>query len=85
MRHADFATAPLLPTAPTAPTRPASAIGGGAGFARVFAEVQGEVADFIAHGGGSFAATPALTPEAQVARARAESALAAAGEAEPAP
>lgn len=84
MRHAEFATAPLLPTAPTAPTRPIAAAGGGGGFARVFAEVQGEVADFIAHGGGGFAA-PALTPEAQVARVRAQAALADAGDGQAAP
>lgn len=61
MRHAEFSTTPLSATLPTAPTRPTAAIGGGGGFGRAFAEVQGEVAAFIQDGGGATAAD--LTPE----------------------
>lgn len=68
MRHADFSTAPISATLPTASARPAAAIGGGGGFGRAFAEVQGEVADFIQNGGG--AALPDLTPEGGLWHAR---------------
>ena len=68
MRHADFSTTAISATLPTASTRPTSAIGGGSGFGRAFADVQGEVADFIQNGGG--AAMPALTPEGSLWQAR---------------
>jgi flagellar protein FlgJ len=68
MRHADFSTASIAATLPTAPSRPTSAIGGSSGFGRAFAEVQGEVVDFIRNGGG--ASMPDLTPEGKVWHAR---------------
>ncbi len=87
MRHAEFSTAPLAATTPTAPTRPTQGLGGGGGFGGVFGQVRGEVADFIQHGGGASFATPALSPEGSIARARAESlanvALGGDGEADP--
>lgn len=61
MRHAEFSTTPLSATLPTVSTRPTAAIGGGSGFGRAFAEVQGEVVDFIQNGGGTTATD--LTPE----------------------
>ena len=61
MRHAEFSTTPLSATLPTASTRPTAAIGGGSGFGRAFAEVQGEVVAFIQNGGGTTATD--LTPE----------------------
>lgn len=61
MRHAEFSTTPLSATLPTAPTRPTAALGGGSGFGRAFADVQGEVAAFIQNGGGTTATD--LTPE----------------------
>lgn len=69
MRHAEFSTSQLAPTAPTAPTRPTPALGGGSGFGRAFANVQGEVADFIKNGDGGFAAQR-LTPAGQAVRAQ---------------
>ena len=73
MRHADFSTPALAPTAPTASTRPTAAIGGGAGFAGMVSEVQGEVAAYIQNGdladaGGGGAA---LSAEGAIWRARA--------------
>ncbi len=73
MRHADFSTAAISSTLPTAPTRPSSAVGGGSGFARAFADVQGDVADFIQNGGG--ASSTALTPEGSVLHARSAQAV----------
>jgi len=80
MRHAEFSTTPLSATLPTSSTRPAAAIGGGGGFGRAFADVQGEVADFIQNGGG--ASAPELSPEGNVWRARSAAAVLAAPEAE---
>ena len=68
MRHADFATPALQATLPTAATRPTAATGGGSGFGRAFADVQGEVAAFIQDGGGDPA--PALSPEGSIWHAR---------------
>ncbi|MDB5748087.1 MAG: Flagellar biosynthesis protein FlgJ [Massilia sp.] len=68
MRHAEFSTTALPATLPTAPTRPTSAIGGGSGFGRAFADVQGEVAAFIQDGGGP--SSTDLTPEGSVWHAR---------------
>ena len=80
MRHADFTTPALSPTAPTAATRPTAAIGGGSGFGRAFADVQGEVAAFIQNGGGDSA--PVLSPEGSVWRARSAAAALAAPDGE---
>ena len=80
MRHADFSTSSISATLPTASTRPTAAVGGGSGFGGAFAKVQGEVADFIAHGGG--ASAPALTPEGSLWRARSEASVLAAPEAD---
>jgi peptidoglycan hydrolase FlgJ len=74
MRHAELSTAPLAPAASTAPTRPTPALGGGAGFGRAFADVQGEVADFIKNGGGF--EVHRLTPAAQALRAQTQGAAA---------
>jgi len=68
MRHAEFSTTSIAATLPTAPTRPAEALGGGGGFSKAFAAVQGEVADFIQNGGGTSA--PELTPEGSLWRNR---------------
>lgn len=75
MRHVEFSTAPLPALAPTRPTAP---LGGGAGFGRVFSEVQGEVADFIKNGDPAGFAQPSLTPDARMLRARVEPAAASA-------
>ncbi|KQQ91602.1 flagellar assembly peptidoglycan hydrolase FlgJ [Massilia sp. Leaf139] len=80
MRHADFSTTAISATLPTAPTRPTAAIGGGSGFGRAFAEVQGDVADFIQNGGG--ASAPELSPEGSMWRARSAAEVIAAPEAE---
>ena len=80
MRHAEFSTAAISATLPTAPTRPATAIGGGSGFGRAFASVQGEVAEFIQNGGG--ASAPELTPEGSMWRARSAAEVLAAPEAD---
>ena len=79
MRHADFSTSPISATLPTASTRPTAAIGGGSGFGRAFADVQGEVADFIQNGGAS---VPDLTPEGSLWHARSAAAVLGAPEAE---
>jgi len=69
MRHAEFnAAIPAL--TPTAPTRPTAGIGGGSGFKGIFGEVQGEVADFIQNGGGSFGGGAGLSAEGRVWAAR---------------
>jgi flagellar protein FlgJ len=73
MRHAEFSTPALSATLPTAPTRPTAAIGGGGGFGRAFADVQGEVAAFIQNGGGD--AAPNLSPEGSVWHARSAAAV----------
>lgn len=77
MRQADFFIAAARPLAPTQPTAPAvatngatpataaTAPSGGAGFGSVFRQVQGEVGDFLSHGGGQAVAAPALSPEGQ--------------------
>jgi flagellar protein FlgJ len=45
--------------------------GGGAGFSATFAQVQGDVSDFLAHGGGFSAdAAPPLTADGAALRAR---------------
>jgi flagellar protein FlgJ len=80
MRHAEFSTSSISATLPTAATRPTAAIGGGSGFGRTFAAVQGEVADFIQNGGG--ASTPELTPEGSLWRARSAASVLAAPEAD---
>ncbi|MGX4641507.1 flagellar assembly peptidoglycan hydrolase FlgJ [Massilia sp. SYSU DXS3249] len=80
MRHAEFSTTAISAILPTAPTRPTAAIGGGSGFGRAFADVQGEVAAFIQNGGGDTA--PALTPEGSVWHARSAAAVLAAPEGE---
>lgn len=75
MRHADFSTPAILPTAPTAATRPTAGFGGGtgAGFGRMFSEVQGEVASYIQNGepGVSSGGAAALSAEGAMWRARA--------------
>jgi flagellar protein FlgJ len=78
MRHAEFSTSSISATLPTAATRPTAGIGGGTGFGRAFADVQGEVADFIQNGGG--ASTPELTPEGSLWRARSAASVLAAPE-----
>ncbi|MET0981040.1 MAG: glucosaminidase domain-containing protein [Telluria sp.] len=80
MRHADFSTSAVSATLPAASTRPTAAIGGGSGFGRAFADVQGEVADFIQNGGG--ASVPDLTPEGSLWHARSAAAVLGAPEAE---
>lgn len=71
MRHAEFSTIAATPLAPTAPTRPTPAMGGGAGFGRVFSDVQDEVADFIKNGdSGGFA----MTPSARVVQSQVQAA-----------
>jgi flagellar protein FlgJ len=82
MRHADFSTASIAATLPTAPTRPAEALGGGSGFGKAFAAVQGEVADFIQNGGGASAAelTHGLTTEGSLWRNRSAASVLAAPE-----
>jgi flagellar protein FlgJ len=77
MRQPEF-SASLPPISATAPTRPTAPIGGGSGFGGVYGQVQGEVADFIQHGGGDFgpglsgayAASQVLSPEGQAVAAR---------------
>ncbi|MFP5392429.1 MAG: glycoside hydrolase family 73 protein [Gammaproteobacteria bacterium] len=78
MRHAELSTTALPATLPTAPTRPTAALDGGSGFGRAFSDIQGEVASFIAEGGGS--ARTLLTPEGGVIQARSTQALAQGGE-----
>ena len=78
MRHAEFSTSSIAATLPTESTRPTAAIGGGSGFGQTFAKVQGEVADFIQHGGG--APAPDLTPEGSLWRARSAASVLAAPE-----
>lgn len=80
MRHAEFSTAPMTATLPTAATRPTAALGGGSGFGGAFAKVQGEVADFIEHGGAS--GSLALTPEGSLWHARGAAAVLTAPDAE---
>ncbi|MET0983314.1 MAG: flagellar assembly peptidoglycan hydrolase FlgJ [Telluria sp.] len=80
MRHAEFSATALPATLPTAPTRPTAAIGGGSGFGRAFADVQGEVATFIQEGGGD--TSPALSPEGSVWHARSAAAILAAPDTE---
>ena len=80
MRHADFSTSSISATLPAASTRPTAAIGGGSGFGRAFADVQGEVADFIQNGGG--ASMPDLTPEGSLWHARSAAAVLGAPEVE---
>ena len=80
MRHADFSTTAISATLPTAPTRPSSAVGGGSGFGRAFADVQGEVATFIKDGGGP--SSTDLTPEGSVWHARSAAAVLGAPEAD---
>lgn len=77
MRQSDFVIAAARPLAPTQATAPAVASnpgtpatapafsGGGAGFGTMFRQVQGEVGDFLAHGGSDLAPAPALSPEGQ--------------------
>ncbi|WP_296946680.1 glycoside hydrolase family 73 protein [uncultured Massilia sp.] len=81
MRHAEFSAIPALAaTAPTRATAPLANGGAGmSGFAGLFGDVQGEVADFIQNGGGGFATAATLTPEGQVWAARSQEAAAAAG------
>ena len=74
MRHADFSMPSMQPTAPTAATRPTAGIGGGtgAGFGRMFTEVQGEVAAYIQNGdGGGSGGAASLNAEGAIWRARA--------------
>ncbi|MGI4845371.1 MAG: glycoside hydrolase family 73 protein [Janthinobacterium lividum] len=74
MRHADFSMPSMQPTAPTAATRPTAGIGGatGAGFGRMFSEVQGEVAAYIQSGdGGQAGGAASLNAEGAIWRARA--------------
>jgi flagellar protein FlgJ len=83
MRHAEFSTSALSATLPTAPTSPTAAIGGGGGFGRAFADVQGEVADFIQNGGGTMSKpAPELTPEGSLWRSRSAASVLAAPEAD---
>ncbi|NRR31995.1 glucosaminidase domain-containing protein [Oxalobacteraceae bacterium] len=77
---------PLEPTRPTAATvsnmgssgpvavLPAS-FGGGGNFSSTFQRVQGEVANFIAHGGAGASAATALSAEGMAVRARASGAI----------
>lgn len=67
MRHADalagFAAFPVAPTAPTAPVAPAQPLAAGragSSFAAGFRALDGEIRDYIAHGGGSADGVPAL-------------------------
>ncbi|MFC5458271.1 glucosaminidase domain-containing protein [Massilia niabensis] len=78
MRHAEFSTTAVPATLPTAPTRPTTAIGGGSGFGRAFADVQGEVATFIQEGGGD--TSPALSPEGSIWHTRSAASVLAAPE-----
>ena len=50
MRHADWSATTIAPLAPTGATRPTAALDGGAGFGRMFTDLQGEVAAYIQHG-----------------------------------
>lgn len=71
MRHLEFSTAPL---APTQATRPGAPLGGGAGFGRVFSQLQNEIADFISEGGPPLAGAAALSPEGRLWHARSQGA-----------
>ena len=74
MRHADFSMPSMQPTAPTAATRPTAGIDGGtgAGFGRMFSEVQGEVAAYIQDGDlAQSGGAAGLSAEGAVLRARA--------------
>lgn len=82
MRHADFHTAPLAPLAPTQPASPAVAIGGGAGFGRVFADMQADIAEFISKGDGD-AGAAALSIEGRMWHARSQAVQALGAEAAP--
>jgi len=79
MRHAEFSASipALAATTPTAPTAPAG--NGGGNFGGVFGQVQSEVADFIQHGDGGVHASPNLSPEGSMWRARSGEAVAAGG------
>lgn len=68
MRHADWSATPIAPLAPTSATRPSAGLGGGAGFDRLFSDVQGEVAAYIQHGA-------AVSDEGAASRLHAEAAL----------
>jgi flagellar protein FlgJ len=81
MRHSNFSMPPLPPLTPTQATAPTIATnsvrtaataatvpadnGNGGGFGSVFRQVQGEVGDFLSHGGGGAVAAPTLSPEGQ--------------------
>ncbi len=78
MRHAEFSAIPALAaTAPTRATAPLANGGGTSGFAGLFGDVQGEVADFIQNGGGGgFASATTLNPEGSLWAARSQEAAA---------
>jgi peptidoglycan hydrolase FlgJ len=74
MRHADFSMPSMQPTAATTATRPTAGMdgGSGAGFGRMFSEVQGEVAAYIQHGdAGEAGGAASLNAEGAIWRARA--------------
>jgi peptidoglycan hydrolase FlgJ len=74
MRHADFSMPSMQPTAATAATRPTAGMdgGSGAGFGRMFSEVQGEVAAYIQNGdAGEAGGAASLNAEGAIWRARA--------------
>jgi flagellar protein FlgJ len=83
MRQPDFVIAGMRAMAAAAPTRPATPVGGAAaGFGELMNEVQGDVGDFIAHGGGEGFAeaagfAPGLSAEGRALHALAPSAPAA--------
>lgn len=71
MHQPDFVIAAMRATAAATPTRPAAPLGGaGAGFGNLMNEVQGDVGDFIAHGGAESADfAPGLSVEGSALRA----------------
>jgi flagellar protein FlgJ len=70
MNQLDFAVAGMRAMTPAAPTRPAAPLGGAvAGFGDLMNEVQGDVGDFIAHGGADGADfAPGLSAEGRALR-----------------
>jgi len=71
MRHADWSSTTIAPLAPTQATRPNAGLGGGgAGFERLFSDVQGEVTAYIQHGdlGGDTGAASRLNAQAALLR-----------------
>lgn len=77
MRHADWSATTIAPLAPTQATRPSAGLGGGAGFERLFSDVQGEVTAYIQHGdvGGDTGAASRLHAEAALLRLKTQGLL----------